>query len=109
MSLKIRPFTYISTLFSLDPQLWECNSSRGYEDNGINAWIKWIPKLDMKNSALQIQHWRPWGKKAYRHVMERNYDFSGYLYKNRGDADYPAYSYLVGNLTFSDNVMINKD
>ena len=41
--------------------------------------------------------------------MERNYDFSGYLYKNRGDADYPAYSYLVGNLTFSENVMINKD
>jgi hypothetical protein len=63
----------------------------------------------MKNSALQIQHWRPWGKKAYRHVMEQNYDFSGYLYKNRGDADYPAYSYLVGNLTFSENVMINKD
>ena len=84
-------------------------NSRGYEDNGINAWIKWIPKLDMKNSALQIQHWRPWGKKAYRHVMEQNYDFSGYLYKNRGDADYPAYSYLVGNLTFSENVMINKD
>lgn len=84
-------------------------STRGYEDNGINAWIKWIPKLDMKNSALQIQHWRPWGKKAYRHVMERNYDFSGYLYKNRGDSDYPAYSYLVGNLTFSENFMINKD
>merc|ERR1739838_1103112 len=74
--------------------------------DGVNGWIKWLARLKMKNTTLHIKDWKPWSKSAFRDICKHDSSFSYYLYSVHGNADYPAYGKLVGNLSFSDRIMI---
>ena len=75
--------------------------------DGINGWIKWLARLDMKNTTKNIKKWKPWNNAAFREICKHDDSFSYYLYSVYGDSDCPAYGKLIGNLSFSDRIMIN--